>query len=109
MADNEFSGEPDNPKSNENKNQRGYSMKINKHGNRWIFIMKIIAWFGFFGTILLGIRIANQYFSKVTGMYENILIFTIIFAFTSIATLMIFLNMAKDISIIRQILQNKNE
>jgi len=108
MADYEISGESDNPKPIENKYQRGYNMKINRTGNSWITGMKIITWFVFFCIILAGL-VVSFVFSDSIGMVIFIWFLSLILAFTSVATLMIYLNMATDISIIRQILQNKNE
>ena len=87
-------------------------MKINRTGNSWIKGMKIITWFVFFCIILAGLVVSFVFSILIkdsTGMVILILVSSIILAFASVATLMIFLNLATDISIIRQILQNKYE
>ena len=78
----------------------------------WISGSKIVAWVLFFAIIIAGFVLGitvGQYSDNafITGFIISLL--SIVVAFLSVAGLMIYLNMASDISKIRQLLEEKHK
>jgi len=67
-------------------------------GSFWISGMKVFAWIAFVGIIIAGIVFAVQVGKYSGGMGLLIFIGSVIVAFLSVAMLMIFLNLAQDVS-----------
>lgn len=87
---------------------------VDHGGNLWIAGMKIFAWIVFAGIIIAGIVMA--FMSNSGGIGFLIFLISVILAFLSVATLMIFLNLAQDvlkikqdISEVRDMLQNNKK
>ena len=77
------------------------SQNMQESGSFWISGMKFFAWFCFLSIIIAGAVISVQPENFV------ILLASVAVAFVSIAGIMIFLDMARDVSEIKNILKNK--
>ena len=76
-------------------------------GNGWISGMRAIAWIIFAIIILFGILFAiGEGFSESFILGFLIFLGSVLVAFLFVAGLMVFLNMAQDVSEIKQILRN---
>ena len=83
--------------------------KAEKPGNIWITVLKIFAWCMFVGIIVMGIFSGVQYANTTAGLTDlgrvlSIVIsavISLIIAFLTISGLMVFLDLARDISDIR--------
>ena len=71
-------------------------VKDNPSGSIWISGMKFVAWIMFFGMIIAGIILAVA--TESGGLGFLIFVAAVIIAFLSVAMLMIFLDLAKNIS-----------
>jgi len=71
-------------------------------GSFWISGMKVFAWIAFTGIIISGIVIANQVGENSGGMGFLTFVGSVILAFLSVAMLMIFLNLAQDVSMMKK-------
>jgi hypothetical protein len=67
-------------------------------GNVWISGMKIIAWIAFIGIILCGVLLGVSLGQGSAAIGFVVFIASVIVAFLSVAMLMIFLNLAQDVS-----------
>lgn len=90
--------------------------KTSHAGNFWISGMKTIAWFAFFGIIIGGITLATLVGQDNGSITFLIVVVSIIVAFLSVSMLMVFLNLAQDVSRmtsdilkIKQMLRKKNK
>ena len=72
----------------------------------WISGMKIFSWILFISIIIAGIVLAGQEGRHNEGVGAAILLASVVVAFLSVAVMMIFLNMARDLSEINTILRN---
>ena len=96
--------------ANELESERIKSESEHSHaGSFWITGMKVFAWIAFFGISIAGLFFATQVGNQNTGMGVLIFLASLIVAFLSIAILMIFLNMARDLSEIKNFLQNRRK
>ena len=87
--------------------EKQYVEETENIGSLWISGMKILAWISFFSFIIGGIVLAAVLLLEETGggFVFLVILISMIGAFLSVAGIMIFLNMASDISEIKYILK----
>lgn len=81
----------------------------NQGGSIWISIMKTVTWISFFAIIIAGIVLAVIIGQESAGIGFLIFLISVVAAFLSVAGMMIFLDMARDLSEIKATLKNKKK
>ena len=81
----------------------------NNGGSFWISSMKVFLRIYFFGIIIVGIVCMVNVAEYSAGMGFLIFLALLILAFLNVAVLMVFLNMARDLSEIKSLLKNRRK
>jgi len=82
-------------------------IESNHSASGWIAGCKVLAWIAFLAIVIAGISIASPFFSRDIGIGIGIVALSFVVAFSSLGVLMVFLDMASDIKMLRNSYEKK--